>query len=261
MTLYTSDIYNAVNSVAGVTYFKLARMSYGNYNAGTSDSEQIGATAAGTIDTDLNHAAGALANPTIVPGTLTITVNQPGGSATVLKDTNGDGKLYVTSGPLVLATTIYGTSNYIDYNTGIWKIKFTAPLTANQLISATYRDVGVDMRANQVVKFGVTTDNVYLGDAYPPPTVSSIPGYPSGMPPFKDGRPLYPSVPSSSALPIGSVLTYSVLQDIITPLAKNQKYFNDAYIYSGEIFYNSQLVTTPPRAINLRRLVFDLAPK
>jgi hypothetical protein len=258
LSVYTSDIYNAVNSVDGVSYFKLSRLAYGNYNATSADSENIGATSAST------SVSGAVANPTVVPGTLTITVNQPSG-ATVLQDTNGDGLLHVTSGSLVLTTAIYGTANYIDYNTGIWNVSFNFPsgtyLTPNQLITATYRDVIADMRSTQVVKFGVTNDNVYAGDAYPPPTINSIPGYPSSMPPFKDGRPLYPAVPVSSSLSIGSLLTYGVLQDIITPLASQQKYYNDAYLYNGEIFYDSQLVSQAPRAINLRRLVFDLAPK
>ena len=254
--MYNSDIYNAVNSVDGVSYFKLARLAYGNYNATSADAENTGATSTGLSIT------GALANPTVVPGTLTITVNQSGSNTTVLKDTNGDGIFHVTSGPLVLTSPSYGTANYIDYNTGIWQITFTAgSLVANQLVSATYRDVITDLRATQVVKFGVTNDNVYAGDAYPPPTINSIPGYPASMPPFKDGRPLYPAVPAASSLSIGSLLTYGVLQDIITPLASRQKYYDDSYLYNGEIFYDSQLVSQAPRAINLRRLVFDLAPK
>jgi hypothetical protein len=256
LSVYTSDIYNAVNSVDGVSYFKLSRLAYGDYNATSADSENIGATStSATI-------SGAVANPTVVPGTLTITVNQPSGNTTVLQDTNGDGILYVTSGPMVLTTPSYGAVNYIDYNSGIWNITFTASsLVANQIVSATYRDVITDLRATQVVKFGVTNDNVYAGDAYPPPTVNSIPGYPSSMPPFKDGRPLYPAVPTNSSLSIGSLLTYGVLQDIITPLASRQNYYDDSYLYNGEIFYDSQLVSQAPRAINLRRLVFDLAPK
>ena len=235
-----SDIYNAVRSTPGVTYFDIVRVATGTQ--ATSDELQ-GLTGSGAT------VSGTLQEPVAVPGTVQITINQP--SADIVIEDNQAGGFTLLSG---VATIVSGS---INYQTGAWTATFSAGLVASQQVTASYANTTADYRQAQVVTEGASVG----GDSWPPPpTVVSAPVV---TPPFFDGVPLSATrggSPQVAPWLAGDVLTYAALQDITESAdVATRNYWNSVYTFNNEIYYDS---TTDPTvevlAINLRRLVFDM---
>lgn len=238
-----ADVYQAVRVVPGVGYFTLLRASTGTQQT----SEELQGTTASSATV-----AGTLLAPVCTPGTLEVTIDQTSSLKIVLAD-DGSGNLVLKSGVATLS------SGMINYRTGAWTATFSASLVPNQQVTASYANVLNDYREDQIVTIDSPTD----GDPWPPPGVTQ--SFPVGTPPYKDGVPLSAeraNVAQVAPWLAGDVLTYDKLQDITVDAALTGRHFyNDEFLYNNEIYYDSvDGVSTDVRAINLRRIVFDLAP-
>ncbi len=238
-----SDIYDAVRTSTGVKHFTLLRAATGTQ---ATSSELQGTTAAS------DTMSGTLLLPIVSPGSVEITLQQTDTTSIVIGD-DGAGGWTLLSGS---ATIDSGT---VDYRTGAWTVTFTAALLPNQEVLASYANVTDDMRHDQIVGLNTTEDN----DAWPPPGVGTT--EPITTPPYKDGLPLSATRAGVAQAPpyiSGDVLTYKKIQDIIiaTDLSQANLYDN-TFLFNNEIYYDSVTgLTTALRAINLRRLIFDLTP-
>lgn len=238
-----ADIYDAVRATNGVRYFTIQRLATGTQ--ATSAEVQGQTTTSPTV-------AGTLLDPVATPGSVVVTIEQP--TANVILQDNGAGGWTVTGGTLAVA------SGSIDYVTGGWTATMSANLVPNQRVLASYANVTEDLRHDQLVTLDTTTDN----DAWPPPPVAIT--SPVTTPPFKDGVPLSATRLGATQSPPylgGDVLTYAKLRDItISAAVTETHYYDETYQYNNEILYDSlESITSDVRAINLRRLVFDLIPE
>ncbi len=236
-----ADVYNGVRDATGVRYFTIDRAA-----TGARMSNELQGTTAST-----NTVSGTLLAPIISPQSVVVTVEQP--TAMIQIKDNGAGGWTIVSGAATLS------SGTIDYRTGAWTATFGSVLVPNQRVLADYDNVENDYRHDQIV----TLDSPSDGDNWPPPDVTQ--SLPKATPPFTDGKPMSATRAGVTQTPpylTGDVLTYAKLRDItVNAAVTSLHYFDESYQYNNEILYDSVLgATTDLRAINLRRLHFNLVP-
>jgi hypothetical protein len=242
-----SDLYNAIRTVQGVTYFAVERIATGTQ---ASSAEITGQTLASPT------VSGTLLNPTIVPGSVQLTIEQTTGNTIVIAD-NESGGWVLVSGPV--GTVI--NSGTINYVTGAFTVTFAATLVGNQPVIASYANVTADYRAMQNVNFNYGSNS----DPWPPPGVPT--SVPVVTPPFSDGVPLSATrivlgviTPVTPPYQTGDLLTYAVVQDLVeTPAGVSEAFYDNEYLFNNEIYYDSVLSSPSSLlAINLRNLIFNL---
>lgn len=238
--VYTSELTNAVRDAIGVESFMIERIATGIQD---TSLELQGVTPSGATVT------GTLLHPIPTPKTVEITVEQTSSSKFICRD-NGAGQFILVSGTATIV------SSSINYLTGAWSIQFGASLIPNQQVLASYANVDKDYRHQQVA----TIDGSAEFDLWPPPSApTSVPA----TPPYKDGVPvtvIRAGVAATTPYQTGDVATYQKLKDItVDAVVSTSHFYDETYQYNNEIYYDStDDLTTDVRAINLRRLVFNL---
>jgi hypothetical protein len=222
-----STVYDNIRNIEGVRHFNLERVVAG-YRSDESDAESVGSTTGNQI------VAAQVGYFPVSPGSVTITIDQPGGKITLVDD--GSGKMVYVSGGTGVVLADDG-SNIVNYATGYCTFKFTAGIpSAGGAISVKYRDVQLDFRREQ--QHNTTT--------YPP----TDPFPPAGTPPYStppsDGKVLISAAPYR---------IYDSLKDIvIAGTFSDTNFYDETYLYDGSIYYNSSEGLDPDnvRAINCR---------
>lgn len=248
-----SNLSAALLGATGVRSLSLRRIALG-YGSSDAVAESVGVTgnngaASATITGSLSRTDTPDETYIVCPGTVTIEVKQDTASTILIDD--GQGNLIRSRGNLNV------TSGTIDYRTRIYNVTFTTTLLPGNEITAQFDDVAEDLRLTQVV----TVDDPDNGDAWPPPP--TITSNPVVSPPYLDGYPLLRNGATLSGVAVaGDVLTYAPLRDVLLePIFNDAAYYDDTYYYNDGILYNSTGTSTDiVKAVNLRKLFFNLEP-